>query len=292
MPIEITPGIRLLRANNPSPLTERGTNTYLIGAADGTGPVAVIDPGPDDDDHLEAILTAAPQISHILLTHPHLDHSALIPKLKARSGAPTYAFGVWSDGRSAVMQDLAARGLAGGGEGLDRGFIPDHRLADGDKVSGPGWELTALHTPGHSAPHLAFLTGQHLLCGDLAMGWSSTLISPPDGDLGSYMNSLARLKNLGPVVLLPGHGDAVAEGQARLSWLAEHRATRAEQIRAALANESQVIPALAALLYAETPHHLHPAAERNIFAHLIEMHEKSLIFADPELSPTAKFALR
>lgn len=291
MTVEIAPGIRLLRAANASPLTERGTNTYLIGAPDGSGPVAVLDPGPDDEAHLAAILAAAPEVSHILLTHPHIDHSALVPRLQAATGAQSYAFGIWSDGRSKVMRRLAAAGLAGGGEGLDQTFRPDHRLADGDTLSGKGWSLTALHTPGHSAPHLAFQMGDLLFSGDLAMGWASTLISPPDGDLGAYLASLSRLAALGPLTLLPGHGDPVPEGQARLLWLAEHRRQRGAEILAALDSAPRSIPELTRVVYASTPPALHPAAERNLFAHLIEMHEKGQVLALPELSPTANFCL-
>jgi glyoxylase-like metal-dependent hydrolase (beta-lactamase superfamily II) len=288
----VAPGIRRIRAPNPSPMTERGTNTWLVGAASGRGPVAVIDPGPDDPAHLAAILAGAGPggVSHILLTHPHRDHSALIPALKAATGAPVLAFGSAEEGRRPAMRALAEAGLAEGGEGLDRSVAPDRRLADGETVAGEGWRLTALHTPGHSAPHLCFLGGALLFSGDLAMGWASTLISPPDGDLGAYLRSLDRLLALGPLQLLPGHGDPVADGSARLAYLARHRADRSAAICAALAAGLGTIAEIAARIYSDTPPALLPAAERNVFAHLIDLVEKGNARAEPRLTVSARFA--
>ena len=172
--------VRVIRADNPSPLTGPGTNSFLIG----TEEVAVIDPGPDDPAHVAAILEAAEgRISHILVTHPHLDHSAAVPRLGAATGAPVMAFGTAEAGRSPPMQRLAEAGAVGGGEGADAAFRPDVTLADGDVLRGAGWKITAVHTPGHMGSHLSFRLGDAVLCGDLVMGWATTLISPPDGDL-------------------------------------------------------------------------------------------------------------
>ncbi|MCB2137247.1 MAG: MBL fold metallo-hydrolase, partial [Rhodobacteraceae bacterium] len=189
--VTLAPGLRRVLAPNPSPMTFRGTNTYILGE----DAVAVIDPGPESEAHLAALLAAigdAGRISHILVTHAHLDHSPLARRLARLSGAPVLAFGAAEDGRSARMAALAASGHAGGGEGVDTAFRPDCRLSDGDRIEGAGWVLEAIHTPGHFAGHLSFLWGDRVFSGDHVMGWASSLVSPPDGDMGAYMRSLDR----------------------------------------------------------------------------------------------------
>ncbi|MCR8726459.1 MBL fold metallo-hydrolase [Frigidibacter sp. ROC022] len=287
----LEPGVRLILAPNPSPMTHRGTNSYLIG--DPSGPQVVIDPGPDDPGHMEAILAAAPGgITHILVTHAHVDHTALVPALKAATGAEVLGFGPAGAGRSARMQALAAAGLAGGGEGVDAGHAPDRRLGDGDWIEGPGWRMQALHTPGHFAGHLAFRLGDRLFSGDLAMGWASTLISPPDGDLAAFMASIERLRGLDLARLYPGHGDPVDAPAERLDWLHAHRTARSAALLAALGPEPRGIPELTRTLYADTPPALIPAAERNVFAHLIDLVDRNQAAATPDLSPDAGFTRR
>ncbi len=260
--------VRVIRADNPSPLTGPGTNSFLIG----TEEVAVIDPGPDDPGHVAAILEAAEgRISHILVTHPHLDHSAAVPRLAAATGAPVMAFGTAEAGRSPPMQRLAEAGAVGGGEGADAAFRPDVTLADGDVLRGAGWEITAVHTPGHMGNHLSFRLGDALLCGDLVMGWATTLISPPDGDLVDYLRSLERLAQLAPRVLYPAHGDPVTDPLPRLAELAAHRRARTAQILAALDAAPGTAEALAARIYTEIPAALLPAATRNVLAHLVAL---------------------
>ena len=217
--VEVAPGVRRVLAPNPSPLTGPGTNSYLIGR----GELAVVDPGPDEPRHLEALTAAAggERVALILVTHAHLDHSALAPALAARTGAPVAAFGDARAGRSPAMAALA--GGVGGGEGVDAGFAPDRRLADGEAVEVGGARIEALHTPGHMGNHLAFAVGYVVLTGDLVMGWASTLVSPPDGDVAAFMASCERLRGRAPRLLLPGHGDAVADPAARIDWLLAHR---------------------------------------------------------------------
>ncbi|MGB8621685.1 MAG: MBL fold metallo-hydrolase, partial [Paracoccaceae bacterium] len=213
------PGLRLVLAPNPSPMTYWGTNTYLLG----TGYVAVIDPGPASDAHLEAILGAlAPgeRISHILVTHSHVDHSTLAPALSCATGAPVLAFGDSAAGRRA---DLAALTGLGGGEGVDRAFSPDERLADGDIVRGQGWSVTALWTPGHMGNHMCFAWGEALFTGDHVMGWASSMVSPPDGDLTAFMTSLERLATRRDRIFYPAHGAPVRDPAARLAELIAHR---------------------------------------------------------------------
>lgn len=283
------PPIRCLLAPNPSPLTGKGTNTWILGATD----LVVIDPGPDNPAHLDAILGSVgpgQQISHIVVTHAHLDHSALAPRLSARTQAPVHAFGTATDGRSALMAQLAP-GLPDHGEGLDRSFAPDARLLDGQSLSGPDWTLQALHTPGHLGGHLCLALGDTLFSGDHVMGWATTLVSPPDGDMGAYMAALHRLADRRWSRFLPGHGDPVAAPDQRLQDLISHRRTRETQILSALARGPSRIPALTAGVYHDIPPHLLPAAERNVLAHLLDLASRNRIAAAPDLHPDATFTL-
>lgn len=285
----VAPGLRRVLAPNPSPMTFWGTNTYLLGA----GRIAVIDPGPDDDAHLAALLAAigGAEVSHILLTHSHRDHSALVPRLQAATGAPALAFGDSMAGRSPAMQRLAAAGMLEGGEGVDAGFAPDLRLASGEEVIGDGWGLTALHTPGHMGNHMCFLWGETAFTGDHLMGWASTLISPPDGDLTDFMASCDRLAASGITRAWPGHGAPVTQAQARLAELVAHRRTREAQIRAALATAPGTPAELAARIYTDTAPALLPAAARNVLAHLVDLVTRGIAAPDGPLSARARFAL-
>lgn len=285
----IAPGIRRILAPNPSPMTYWGTNTFLLGDGD----VTVIDPGPADPGHLTAILAgldAGERVVRVLVTHAHLDHSPLARPLAEATGAKVLAFGGPTAGRSAVMQDLAARGLVGGGEGVDREFAPDVRWEDGEPVEiGDGRVVTALWTPGHFSNHLSFALGDVVFTGDQVMGWASTLISPPDGDLTAFLASCARLAGLGARVFLPAHGAAVEDPAGRLDWLVGHRRDREAQILAELTGGPATIADLTRAIYADTDPRLLPAAERNVFAHLIDLVTRELVCAHPELGPAARF---
>lgn len=253
-------------APNPSALTGPGTTTFLIG----TDHVAVIDPGPDDPAHIEAVAHAGlGRIGHILITHAHRDHSAGAARLSHLTGAPVLAYGDARAGRSPVMARLPEDAL-GGGEGLDLDFAPDALLRDGDVLETPDWTLTALHLPGHAAGHLGFQWGDRVFCGDLVMGWSSTLISPPDGDLGDYLRSLDRLAAMAPRMLLPTHGAAITDPLHRLSELATHRRARTAQILSALRHAPDSATGLARRIYA-VPDAVMPIAARNVLAHLIAL---------------------
>ena len=265
---EIAPGVRRLRAPNPSPMTKDGTNTYLVGQR----ALAVIDPGPDDAGHLAAILAAigAAPVSHVLVTHAHRDHSSLARPLADAVGAPLCGFGPPEAGRSETMAALAAEGLSGG-EGVDRGFRPDLRLAEGDRVAGDGWRLDVLWTPGHFSGHLCFALGDILFTGDHVMGWASSLVSPPDGDLTAFMASCERLALRTDRLYLPGHGEPVTDPADRIAWLIAHRRQREAQILDALRHAPATYPALTRRIYRDTPPALLPAAERNVLAHLIDL---------------------
>ena len=283
----LDPPIRHLRAANVSPLTGSGTNTWLVGA---TG-LVVIDPGPDDPAHLSAILDAVEPGQHIaaiIVTHAHLDHSALAPRLAAATGALVHAFGTATEGRSPLMTSLALS-LPRHGEGLDLDFRPDLRLGDGDVVHGPDFSLTALHTPGHLGGHLCLALGDTLFSGDHVMGWSTSIVSPPDGDMAAYMASLDRLASRSWHRFPPGHGDPVEMPDARVRELIAHRRQRERQILAALEAGPARLPALTARVYHDIPQHLLPAAERNVLAHLVDLASRNLVAAEPALHPAAQF---
>lgn len=286
---QIATGISRILAPNPSPMTYRGTNTYLLG----TKSFAVIDPGPHDAQHQAAILAAIGQkpLTHIFVTHSHIDHSPLAKPLAAETGAQVLGFGPSDAGQSAVMRQLAQDGLAGGGEGIDLHFEPDIHLNDGAVVAGDDWQIRAIHTPGHMGNHLCYVWDQHLFSGDLVMGWASSMVSPPDGDLTDFMASCQRLKRETALTFCPGHGDLIHTPQDRLKWLIDHRTQRTNDILAALETGPKDVATLTREIYTDVAPALHPAAARNVFAHLIDLQTRQIVSAVPTLSPAAKFAL-
>ncbi|WP_170338942.1 MBL fold metallo-hydrolase [Ruegeria arenilitoris] len=288
IPVALQPGLRLLLAPNPSPMTYLGTNTYLLGTSD----LAVIDPGPLSDSHMQAILDAlqpGQKISHIVVTHSHLDHSPLAAPLSERTGAPIYAFGGPQAGRSAIMSQLAEQGLAGGGEGIDSEFRLDIELADGDRIEGNGWGLEVIHTPGHLGNHIALAWGDVCFTADHVMGWASSLVSPPDGDLTDFMKACHRLRARDWSVFHAGHGAPITDPSGRLDWLIHHRLEREAQILDALAERPGTARDLAQRIYVETPPALLPAAERNVFAHLVDLTGKDRVAPRGALSVQTSF---
>lgn len=289
IPVPNAANIRYITAPNPSPMTFTGTNTFLVGAET----LAIIDPGPKDSQHLNAIIEAVGNtpVSAILVTHAHLDHSPLARPLANAANAPIYAFGPAQSGRSKVMQQLADQGLTQGGEGVDHDFQPDHILQDGDTVDGPGWSLRAIHTPGHMGNHLCFAMGDVLFTGDHIMGWASSLVSPPDGDLTDFMASCAKLQQENWRLFLPAHGDPVTTPAERLAWLINHRKGREAQIIAALRTPLP-LSELTHTVYADIDQRMLPAAARNLFAHLVDLHGRGVVTATPSLSEGALFQLK
>jgi glyoxylase-like metal-dependent hydrolase (beta-lactamase superfamily II) len=288
-PTQLMPGLQRVIAPNPSPMTYWGTNTYIIGGDE----VVVIDPGPDDPAHLSALLGVLDgrRVATILVTHSHIDHSALCAKLAAGTGARVLAFGDSLAGRSDIMTDLANQGLSAGGEGVDVAFTPDGILEDGDVIAGDWGEVTAIHTPGHMANHLCFAWRNQLFTGDHIMGWATSLISPPDGDMTSFMHSCDRLRLRDADRYFPGHGAPIDAPKERLNWIVQHRLDRTAQILSALEQGGQSVAALTESIYHDLAPGLLPAAQRNVFAHLIDLCQQRIIFAQPNINFHAKYQL-
>lgn len=286
-PLTLAEGLRLVLAPNPSPMTERGTNTYLLG----DGAVTVIDPGPVDPAHLAAILAAlkpGEHVAQILVTHAHLDHSPLAAPLARQTKAPVLSFGDARSGRSDRMAALGDH--VGGGEGLDLAFAPDLQLADGDTVDVGGQPLRAVHTPGHLGGHLCFHWGGALFSGDHVMGWAPSLVSPPDGDLTDFMRSLDRIESLGPLRYFPGHGAPVPDGLARTRALRSHRLMREAAIREAVLDGARTLGAVTERVYTDVPPALLPAAARNVLAHLIDLDARNILKFEGIPGPNTRIA--
>ncbi|MEX2519163.1 MAG: MBL fold metallo-hydrolase [Paracoccaceae bacterium] len=271
--VRLAPQVRRMTVANPSPMTFTGTQSYIVGAGD----VAVIDPGPASPEQTRALLDAlAPgeRVAAILVTHTHADHSPGARLLKEATGAPTYGFGRHGRGTSPMMAALAASGAVfGGGEGADRDFTPDVEMEDGDALEIGEARFKAIHTPGHLSNHLAFvLDGAEggVFTGDLVMGWATTLVSPPEGDMAAFMASLARMAARKDRVFWPGHGHALEEPGAMIAHQIAHRRGREAQIVEALGVLGAATPAaLTAAIYTDVDPRLHGAAARNVFAHLL-----------------------
>jgi glyoxylase-like metal-dependent hydrolase (beta-lactamase superfamily II) len=254
----VSPLIRRVVANNPGPFTYLGTGTYIVGR----GEVAVIDPGPLMDEHLDALLkaTQGETVVAILTTHTHIDHSPLAHPLKAKTGAPIY-------GRA---DPKVASGFEEAGEAQ---FVPDVEIADGAKVSGPGWTLEAIATPGHASNHVCYALAEEnaLFSGDHVMGWSTTVVSPPDGDMSDYYESLNKIEARGFSTLWPTHGPPVTEVAPFLKAYRAHRLDRERQILEQIAAGHTTIKAMVPMMYAAVDPRLHPAASHSVLAHLIHL---------------------
>lgn len=276
----VSPLIRRVLAPNPGAFTFMGTNSYIVGK----GIVAVIDPGPAIDAHRDALLAAVSgeRVSHILVTHTHIDHSPLAAALKDATGAIVAGFGPHGAGK-------AEEGVAVEEDG-DMTFDPELKLRDGDRVSGPGWTLQAVYTPGHCSNHLCYALAEErsLFTGDHVMSWSTSVVVPPDGDMADYMRSLDRLRTRGDAVLWPAHGGPIREPRPFLDAFVAHRQDREAQILKALGAGPTRIPALVARIYTDVDKSLHPAAARSVHAHLIRMVAEGRAKADgaPSLGTT------
>jgi glyoxylase-like metal-dependent hydrolase (beta-lactamase superfamily II) len=275
-----------ITAHNPSPFTFYGTNSYIVGRAT----LAVIDPGPDDEEHLDALLDAIADrpVSHILVSHTHRDHSPLAIRLKERTGAIILAEGPHRPARplhtgEANLLDASA----------DTDFAPDVRIADGELIEGDGWALRAVLTPGHAANHAAFaLEGTGILFpADHVMAWATTIVAPPDGAMADYMNSLDKLIDRDDRLLLPGHGGPVNTPQSLMRELRAHRKMRERAILERLKAGDRTIPAMVEAIYRETDPRLHGAAGLSVLAHLEDLVARELVRANGEVAIDGEFAI-
>jgi glyoxylase-like metal-dependent hydrolase (beta-lactamase superfamily II) len=262
--IQLEPLVARVLAPNPSPYTFTGTQTHLVGTSD----LAVIDPGPDDPAHLDALLAAIAgrPVTAIVITHTHRDHSPLSRALKAATGAPIVGC------TPLVLDDPGARADAA----FDRDYAPDRVLADGDQIAGAGWTLAAVATPGHTSNHLAFALEESraLFSGDHVMGWSTTVISPPDGDMADYLASLAKLMLRDDRVYYPAHGEAIDNPCRFVRGLIGHRKQREGQILRLLERGVGERPAMVDQMYVGIDPRLKGAAERSVLAHLIDLERR------------------
>jgi len=267
----VASGIRRIVARNPSPFTFRGTGTYVVG----NGDVAVIDPGPDLAEHVDALLAglSGERVTHILITHTHRDHSPAAQALKAATGASTYGFGPHAGGK---RTDPAVE------EGGDWDFIPDLTVGDGDRIAGKGWRFQAVHTPGHTSNHLCFALPDEgiLFSGDHVMGWSTSVIAPPDGDMAAYLASLDKLLGRRDVVYWPTHGPAITEPQQHVRAFIAHRREREAGILDCLRAGVERIDGIVEGLYVGLQPGLRRAAGRSVHAHLIDLVGRGIVEAE------------
>ncbi len=271
IPIQLEPLVVRVLAPNPSPYTYTGTQTHIVGTTD----LAVIDPGPDDPAHIDALVRAIAgrPVVAIVVTHHHRDHSPATRPLKAITGAPIV-------GAASFEGEDGARADAS----FDADYAPDRVLAEGDTVSGNGWTLAAIATPGHTSNHLAFALPETnaLFSGDHVMGWSTTIVSPPDGDMTAYMASLEKLMARDDRIYYPGHGEAIDKPQRLVRGMLGHRKQREGQILRLLREHALPIPALVARMYVGLDARLVPAAARSVLAHLYDLQTRGLVIEEGE----------
>ncbi len=276
--VRVSPLVRRVTADNPGPFTYLGTGTYIVGH----GEVAVIDPGPDLPEHLDALLAATrgERITAILTTHTHADHSPLSRPLAERTGAPV----IYGRPDPATVSEEEAN---------QADFRPDVEIADGQRVSGKGWTLEALFTPGHTSNHVcyALLEENTLFSGDHVMGWSTTVVSPPDGDMTDYYASLSKVEARGFDTLIPTHGPPITAVRPFLAAYRAHRLDRERQILAQLEQGHGLIREMVPLMYATVDVRLHPAASRSVLAHLIHLVRSGLVATDGAPGPQSRYRL-
>jgi glyoxylase-like metal-dependent hydrolase (beta-lactamase superfamily II) len=277
-PAPIAPGVVRIVADNPSPMTFKGTNTYLVGSMG----LAVIDPGPDSAAHRQAILDAAGArpITHIFVTHAHHDHVDGVPALAARTGAIVCGIGRDAASRKAQINPLSS-------DFIDFGFTPDRKLSDGETIKGADWALTAIHTPGHAPDHLCFaLEGRGILfSGDHVMAWNTTVVAPPEGRMADYLASLQRLMPRTDTVYLPGHGGRILEPQRTVKAYLLHRRWREQAVLDALRDGPQSARAILPRVYPGINGPMARAALLSVIAHAEYLIERGVLASDGPLHP-------
>jgi len=284
---EVSPGVRRILCDNPSPFTFTGTVSYIIGR----GNVAIVDPGPDDEAHAAALLDAVrgETVTHILVTHTHRDHSPNTARIKAATGATVYAEGPHRASRPRYESEKISSE-----SGADRDFAPDVAVGDGESIAGSGFRLEAVATPGHTANHLAFAWPERkmLFVGDHVMGWSTSIVAPPDGSMLDYMASLQRLTQREEELYFPGHGPEIPQGARYVRFLIRHRQAREASILHRLAKGEADIPTMVRAIYIGIDPRLIGAAGYSVLAHLEDLVGRGIVATngDPVISGTYRLA--
>jgi glyoxylase-like metal-dependent hydrolase (beta-lactamase superfamily II) len=284
---QVAPRVRALVANNPGPFTFKGTMSYIIGR----GKVAIVDPGPDDDAHIAALLDAVrgETVTHIFVTHTHRDHSPAVPKVKAATGATVFAQGPHRLARPLHLGETRRLDAS-----ADMDFKPDVALPDGEIVNGDGWTVEALTTPGHTANHMAFAFKEEnlLFAGDHVMGWSTTIVAPPDGAMSDYMASLHKLAQRSEPLYLSGHGSPVHDAPHYVQHLIRHRRGRETSILHRLGKGATDIPTIVKAAYIGLDPRLAGAAGLSVLAHLEDLVERGVVATEgpPALGGTYRLA--
>ncbi len=282
----VMPGVRRLLANNPGPFTFKGTVSYIVGQ----GRVAIIDPGPLDEAHIAALIEAVrgETVTHIFVTHTHLDHSPAAARIKAATGAPTFGEGPHRPARPLNVGEAPRLDASG-----DRDFRPDTALADGDIVAGDGWAIEAVATPGHTANHMAFaLKGTDVLfSGDHVMAWSTPVVAPPDGAMSDYMASLQKLARRGETIYFPGHGGAVRDAPRFVERYIRHRQAREESILRRLGKGEADIASIVRAIYIGLDPRLVRAAGLSVLAHLEDLVARGLVATEGAPSVEGRYRL-
>ncbi|MBY5358147.1 MBL fold metallo-hydrolase [Rhizobium leguminosarum] len=282
--VPVVAGVERVTAENPGPFTFFGTNSYIVGSSS----VAVIDPGPEDEAHFQALMAAlgGRAATHIFVSHTHRDHSPLAKRLQAATGAATVGQGPHRPARP--LRDGEINPFS---ESSDLSFVPDITLSDGETLSGDGWSLSAVLTPGHTANHAAFaLEGRDILfSGDHVMAWSTSIVAPPDGSMADYMESLDRLIERQDGLLLPGHGGPVTEPASFLRALKAHRLKREQAVLARIRAGDRGIAEMVKAIYRDTDPKLHGAAALSVLAHIEDLLERGMIAADGPPSLAASY---
>jgi len=287
--IEITrpsKNITCILAPNPSPMTFKGTNTYVVGDNE----LAIIDPGPISEVHFANIIKviANRPVKFVFLTHSHIDHSPLAKRISNELGAETFAFGPSGSGLSEIMHNLIAEGYKSGGEGIDDDFHPDHLVKDGDIFMLNNEKIKAIYTPGHMGNHICYQYDKLLFSGDHIMDWATSMVSPPYGDLTQFMASCRTLQTKQFDLFLPGHGEPVKNPSERLNFIIRHRLDREEQIISTIHYTPMTAMEITKIVYTEIDHRLIPAATRNVFAHLIDLKERGIVDFNGAISEKSK----
>ncbi len=288
--VKLQDGLMRLTAPNPSPMTYTGTNTYILGRKE----LAIIDPGPNSEIHLRNILEVIPPngaVTHILVTHSHMDHSELAPILSKILKVPTFAFGTALDGQSNNMKNICKMGLISESIGIDTEFVPDYFLRDKQKIISSDWEIVAHHTPGHLCNHICYQYFDNLFTGDHVMEWSTSVISPPEGDLSQFINSCKEINKLRCEQFYPGHGLPVENPNERIAELIMHRKKREIEIQNFLINREATIAQITKNVYLDIDQSLLSVASRNVKAHLVDLIIKKQVKVDDISSDNAIFSL-